>query len=41
MGMEMGAPRPPRLPLPAADLPALARVLQDMGVMPASRAAAA
>jgi 4-hydroxy-tetrahydrodipicolinate synthase len=40
MGMEMGAPRPPRLPLPAADLPALARVLQDIGVMPASRAAA-
>ena len=40
MGMEMGAPRPPRLPLPAADLPALARVLQDMGVTPASRAAA-
>ena len=40
MGMEMGTPRPPRLPLPAADMPALARVLQDMGVMPASRAAA-
>jgi 4-hydroxy-tetrahydrodipicolinate synthase len=40
MGMEMGAPRPPRLPLPEADLPALARVLQDMGAIPASRAAA-
>ena len=40
MGMEMGAPRPPRLPLPDADLPALARVLQDMGAIPASRAAA-
>jgi len=40
MGMEMGPPRPPRLPLPEADMPALARVLQDMGAMPASRAAA-
>ena len=40
MGMEMGAPRPPRLPLPEADLPALARVLQDMDAIPASRAAA-
>jgi 4-hydroxy-tetrahydrodipicolinate synthase len=40
MGMEMGAPRPPRLALPEADLPALARVLQDMGAIPASRAAA-
>ena len=32
MGMEMGPPRPPRLPLPARDLPALARVLQDIGL---------
>jgi 4-hydroxy-tetrahydrodipicolinate synthase len=40
MGMEMGAPRPPRLPLPAADIPALARVLQEMGTIPADRAAA-
>jgi 4-hydroxy-tetrahydrodipicolinate synthase len=45
MGMDMGAPRPPRLPLPAADIPALARVLQSMGAMPggtipAARAAA-
>ncbi len=40
MGMEMGAPRPPRLPLPAADVPALARVLQDMGAIAADRAAA-
>jgi 4-hydroxy-tetrahydrodipicolinate synthase len=44
MGMEMGDPRPPRLPLPAADLPALAAVLHGMGAMggaiPAARAAA-
>jgi 4-hydroxy-tetrahydrodipicolinate synthase len=40
MGMEMGAPRPPRLPLPAVDVPALARVLQEMGTIPADRAAA-
>jgi 4-hydroxy-tetrahydrodipicolinate synthase len=40
MGMEMGPPRPPRLPLPAADLPALARVLQDMGALPGAKAAA-
>ncbi len=44
MGMEMGTPRPPRLPLPAADVPALAQVLQDMGALggaiPAARAAA-
>ena len=39
-GMEMGAPRPPRLPLPAADVPALARVLQDMGAIAGAKAAA-
>jgi 4-hydroxy-tetrahydrodipicolinate synthase len=33
MGMDMGPPRPPRLPLPAADLPALAQVLQGLGLM--------
>jgi 4-hydroxy-tetrahydrodipicolinate synthase len=39
MGMDMGPPRPPRLPLPERDLPALARILQDIGAMPAARAA--
>jgi 4-hydroxy-tetrahydrodipicolinate synthase len=33
MGMDMGPPRPPRLPLPAADMPALAQVLQALGLM--------
>jgi 4-hydroxy-tetrahydrodipicolinate synthase len=33
MGMDMGPPRPPRLPLPAADMPALAQVLQGLGLM--------
>jgi 4-hydroxy-tetrahydrodipicolinate synthase len=33
MGMDMGPPRPPRLPLPAADMPALAQVLQGIGLM--------
>ena len=32
LGMEMGAPRPPRLPLPERDLPALAAVLRGMGL---------
>ena len=32
IGMEMGAPRPPRLPLPARDLPALAEVLRGIGL---------
>jgi len=41
MGMDMGSPRPPRLPLPSEDLPALASVLQSMGVMPATRSVAA
>uniref|UniRef100_UPI0011F3CE19 dihydrodipicolinate synthase family protein n=1 Tax=Siccirubricoccus phaeus TaxID=2595053 RepID=UPI0011F3CE19 len=45
LGMEMGDPRPPRLPLPEADWPALAQVLQAIGpewtgAMPATRAAA-
>lgn len=30
MGMDMGPPRPPRLPLPEQDLPALAAVLQAL-----------
>jgi 4-hydroxy-tetrahydrodipicolinate synthase len=33
MGMGMGNPRPPRLPLPAADMPKLAAVLQHMGLL--------
>lgn len=33
MGMSMGNPRPPRLPLPGADMPALAAVLQQMGLL--------
>lgn len=40
MGMDMGPPRPPRLPLPAADLPKLAAVLAGMGVIPAYAATA-
>ncbi len=32
MGMDMGPPRPPRLPLPEADRPALAQVLRGVGV---------
>lgn len=32
MGMDMGPPRPPRLPLPEADVPCLAAVLAGMGV---------
>jgi 4-hydroxy-tetrahydrodipicolinate synthase len=38
MGMPMGEPRPPRLPLPEADLPHLASVLDGMGLL-ARRAA--
>jgi len=41
MGMPMGDPRPPRLPLPAADLPALALVLQTMGALPTAAPKAA
>jgi 4-hydroxy-tetrahydrodipicolinate synthase len=33
MGMGMGDPRPPRLPLPGADVPKLAAVLQGMGLL--------
>ncbi len=40
MGMDMGPPRPPRLPLPAADMPALAQVLQGLGLMHAAAQAA-
>lgn len=41
MGMDMGPPRPPRLPLPPQDLPALAQVLQDIGLMGVAAQAAA
>jgi 4-hydroxy-tetrahydrodipicolinate synthase len=40
MGMDMGPPRPPRLPLPARDMPALAQVLQGIGLMSAAAQAA-
>jgi 4-hydroxy-tetrahydrodipicolinate synthase len=33
MGMSMGDPRPPRLPLPAAEVPKLAAVMQAMGLL--------
>jgi len=33
MGMGMGDPRPPRLPLPSEDVPRLAAVLQDLGLL--------
>ncbi len=33
MGMDMGDPRPPRLPLPAADVPLLEAVLRRMGAL--------
>jgi 4-hydroxy-tetrahydrodipicolinate synthase len=33
MGMAMGDPRPPRLPLPGEDIPALAGVLQSLGLL--------
>jgi 4-hydroxy-tetrahydrodipicolinate synthase len=41
LGMDMGPPRPPRLPLPEADLPALAAVLQAIGLLPGTQQAAA
>jgi 4-hydroxy-tetrahydrodipicolinate synthase len=41
LGMDMGAPRPPRLPLPEADVAALAQVLRDMGAMPGATERAA
>lgn len=34
-GMDMGPPRPPRLPLPDADLPALRAVLDGIGLLAA------
>jgi 4-hydroxy-tetrahydrodipicolinate synthase len=34
IGMDMGPPRRPRLPLPDADLPALAEVLRGIGLLP-------
>jgi 4-hydroxy-tetrahydrodipicolinate synthase len=40
MGMDMGPPRLPRLPLPEADLPALAAVLRGMGLIGAEARAA-
>jgi 4-hydroxy-tetrahydrodipicolinate synthase len=40
MGMDMGPPRPPRLPLPEADVPKLAAVLRGMGLIPAEAHAA-
>jgi 4-hydroxy-tetrahydrodipicolinate synthase len=40
MGMDMGPPRPPRLPLPAQDVPALAQVLQGIGLIGAEARAA-
>jgi len=33
MGMSMGDPRPPRLPLPGADVPQLAAVMQNLGLL--------
>ncbi len=33
-GMDMGPPRPPRLPLPARDLPGLEQVLRTMALLP-------
>ncbi|MDP3414783.1 dihydrodipicolinate synthase family protein [Falsiroseomonas sp.] len=33
MGMPMGDPRPPRLPLPGTDVPQLAAVLQGLGLL--------
>jgi 4-hydroxy-tetrahydrodipicolinate synthase len=39
MGMAMGPPRAPRLPLPEADRPALRAVLAGLGLLPAARAA--
>lgn len=41
IGMDMGPPRPPRLPLPDRDLPALADVLRGVGMTVAVPPAAA
>jgi 4-hydroxy-tetrahydrodipicolinate synthase len=35
MGMEMGAPRSPRLPLPAEEWPPLEALLRELGLLPA------
>jgi 4-hydroxy-tetrahydrodipicolinate synthase len=40
MGMDMGPPRPPRLPLPSQDMPALAQVLHGIGLICAEARAA-
>jgi 4-hydroxy-tetrahydrodipicolinate synthase len=40
IGMDMGPPRPPRLPLPEQDIPALSAVLRGMGLAPAEARAA-
>ncbi|MCA3371012.1 MAG: dihydrodipicolinate synthase family protein [Roseomonas sp.] len=40
MGMDMGPPRPPRLPLPAQDMPALAQVLHGIELIGAEARAA-
>ncbi len=40
MGMSMGPPRAPRLPLPEKDRPALRKVLVGMGLLAADRMAA-
>ncbi len=41
MGMPMGQPRAPRLPLPERDRPALRKVLAEMGLLPTAVSAAA
>lgn len=41
MGMSMGPPRAPRLPLPEKDRPALRQVLADLGLLPGGRQMAA
>ena len=40
IGMDMGVPRPPRLPLPRHDMPALAEVLRGVGLPVAAPLAA-
>jgi 4-hydroxy-tetrahydrodipicolinate synthase len=40
MGMPMGPPRAPRLPLPEAQRPALREVLREMGVLNEEKARA-
>lgn len=41
LGMDMGDPRPPRLPLPETETEALAQVLRGIGAMPAAAPRAA